>query len=122
MSSKPHNNEPLFVAESLLSRLMDDHDLVKQVLDACTVELSSNLDLFQQRLSEGNVEEARRMIHTIKGSAKNTDLRSLATLSSEIEDDLRDGDLEKARGLATELSLVVVDSLAAVDRYFSDRS
>lgn len=120
MYEATHKQLKLFVPESLLSRLMDDEDLMRQVLDACLPDLTSNLDLFKAKLADGDLVEARRVIHSMKGSAQNSDLKALAALTMEIEDALKNGDSDFARDRQEDLSSVVEDSIRAVEGYFTD--
>lgn len=108
----------LFVPESLLSRLMDDEALVKEVLDACLPDLLNYLERFRKQLSEGDLDEARRSVHSIKGSAKNSDLRALASVASEIEDALAAGNEDVAWAKEGELAEVMRESIRAVEGYF----
>ncbi len=119
MFDNPPNDPKLFAPETLLSRLMNDVDLMRQVLDACLPDLSSNVELFAAQLAEDNLVEARRTIHSMKGSAQNSDLRALAALTLEIENALKNGDAGFARERQEELSSVVGDSIRAVEGYFA---
>lgn len=119
MSKSPHTSKELFLPESLLSRLMDDKELMKEVLDACMPDLASNYLRFLAQLEEGVVEDAVRTIHSIKGTAQNADLKALAVLSREVEECLRRGQLERVRMMLEELSTVVEGSVQAVEGYFS---
>lgn len=110
----------LFVPESLLSRLMDDRDLMKQVLEACLPDLGRNLERYQAQLAIGDLKEALRTVHSIKGSAQNSDMRALAAVAVEIEDALREGDREYARNREGEFVTVVEDTLHEVKRCFPD--
>lgn len=110
----------LFVPESLLSRLMDDEELMRQVLDACLLDLGSNLELFKSQLASGDLVEACRIVHSMKGSAQNSDLKALASLTMEIEEALKNGDSDFARDRQEDLSSVVEDSIRAVEGYITE--
>lgn len=122
VSEETYKGRKLFIRESLLNRLMGDEDLVKQVLAACLLDLSSKLERFRQQLAEDSLVEARRTIHSIKGSAQNSDLAALLEISKEIEDLLSDGQSEKALSLQGELSQVVGESIRVVEQYLADRA
>ncbi|EDY83642.1 Hpt domain protein [Verrucomicrobiia bacterium DG1235] len=122
MSELSYKAHKFFIPETLLSRLMDDEDLMKEVLDACLPDLNDNVKLFSQQLEDGLYKEATRTIHTIKGSAQNSDLKALSLLSLEIEDALYSGLVDKARSLRPDLDEVVGNSIQAVERYFAERS
>ncbi|MDQ8187956.1 Hpt domain-containing protein [Pelagicoccus sp. SDUM812002] len=111
----------LFAAETLRWRLMNDEDLMKDVMDACLIDLSSNFDRFAKQLTEGQIEEASKTAHAIKGSAQTSDLKALALLAAEIETALLSGDTAVAQGRLGALSKLVEDSIRAVKEYFSKR-
>ncbi|MBK1878025.1 Hpt domain-containing protein [Pelagicoccus mobilis] len=118
MSEPAYKSQELFVPELLLSRLMEDRDLMREVLDACLPDLRTNHRLFSSQLESGDLREALRTIHTIKGSAQNADLKSLAFLARDIEEHLKNGQAVEALALLGELSRVVGASVQAVEGYF----
>lgn len=122
MSLSNYKLHELFASETLRSRLMDDEDLMKQVLDACLPDLQANGKIFSNQMEQGSFTEARRTIHSIKGSAQNSDLKVLAVLAGEIEESLREGRYDAACERRGELSKVVGDSVEAVEGYFLSKS
>lgn len=122
MSDLAYTKQKLFVPETLLSRLMDDEDLMKMVLEACLPDLGLNLERFKGQLEDGEITEATRTIHSMKGSAQNSDMKALALLALHIEDLLKAGEIEAAKSLEGELSRIVGESIQSVEGYFSERS
>ncbi|MDQ8183226.1 Hpt domain-containing protein [Pelagicoccus sp. SDUM812005] len=120
MPDATYKDLKLFVPESLLSRLMDDRDLMLQVLEACLPDLRNNLERFREQLAAGDVKEARRTVHSIKGSAQNSDLRALAALTLEIEDSLKEGDEGFARAKVGELADVIENTIREIQGYFPE--
>jgi len=118
MLDTTYKTQELFAPKTLLSRLMDDEELMKQVLDACLPDLTANHNRFVAELESDAFSEAIRTIHTIKGSAQNSDLKSLALLAKEIEEALKEERPEDAWAMREELSRVVGDSVQAVEGYF----
>lgn len=120
MPDATYKDLKLFVPESLLSRLMDDRDLMLQVLEACLPDLRNNLERFREQLAAGDLKEARRTVHSIKGSAQNSDLRALAALTLEIEDSLKEGDGTIARDREAEFVALVEGTVNEITRCFPE--
>lgn len=118
MSEVSQKSQCYFLPESLLSRLMGDADLMKQVLDSCLPDLLANRLKYLELMDREAFGEARKTIHRIKGSALNSDFRALAVLAREIEDSLKSGYPEDAQARAEELSRVVDETVRAVEGYF----
>lgn len=117
MSETLYTSQELFLPEKLLSRLMNDESLLKEVLEACLPDLVRNNDAFENQMNSGDFPEATRTIHTIKGSAQNADLKRLALLSRDIETALSEGRTENAQSLKAELSRVVGETVQEVEGY-----
>ena len=64
----------------------------------------NSYDTFVQALEEGDAEEAFRAIHTLKGVCLNLSFDALYGISSEITEDLREGNLEKGKEALEELT------------------
>lgn len=90
MISAKYKDYGLLDKEELLSRLMDDEDLAKQVLEACLPELQQKLEIFQGQLDDQSSMEAVKTIHSIKGTALNSGLTALSHVSRDIESALKE--------------------------------
>ncbi|MDQ8196878.1 Hpt domain-containing protein [Pelagicoccus enzymogenes] len=119
MKDSSRHELKLFAAESLLSRLMDDEELMRQVLQACLQDLSRNFELLKSSVEAGDESTASKVAHTLKGSAKNADLRALAAIALEIEEGLKAGDRVGVERRLEDLSTVVRDSIREVERYLA---
>lgn len=122
MSELAYTKQKLFIPETLLSRLMDDEALMKMVLEACLPDLGLNLERYKNQLEKGEIEEATRTIHSMKGSAQNSDMKALAHLAMHLEDLLKAGEIGAAKSLEGELERIVGESIQSVEGYFSERS
>lgn len=90
------SNLPVFDHADLLSRMMDNEELVKVVMDAFMTEASSLV----QDIEQADTANALTMAaHSLKGAAANISAVQLSDLSFKIEMASRDNDLETAKKL-----------------------
>lgn len=75
--------------------------------------------LLKDSLAEGNVEEAFRAAHTIKGMCQNLSFTRLAKSSSALTEALRAGDLEGAKELVPAVDEDYALTVRAIDSFAS---
>ena len=93
------SNLPVFDHSDLLSRMMDNEELVKVVMDAFMAEASSLIQDIEQADTEKDPSSLTMAAHSLKGAAANISAIQLSDLSSKIEMASRDNDLETAKKL-----------------------
>jgi HPt (histidine-containing phosphotransfer) domain-containing protein len=98
-NSSGESNLPIFDRSDLLSRMMDNEELVKVVLDAFMTEASSLIQDIEQADTENDPAALTMAAHSLKGAAANISAKQLSDLSSKIELLSRDNDLETAKQL-----------------------
>lgn len=81
-----------------------DPQLLAMVHRESIEKKDNSYDTFVQALEEGDAEEAFRAIHTLKGVCLNLSFDALYGISSEIIEDLREGNLEKGKEALEELT------------------
>ena len=59
----------IFDKEDIFFRLMDDEEFVLSVLDGFFSDMPNQLQILQELLEEGSLEDAERQAHSIKGAA-----------------------------------------------------
>ena len=83
-----HNTEYVDVNDAL-KRIGGSMDLYKRLLTQFTG--GDHIDPLEEALSVGALDEASRLIHTLKGVAANLSLVKLSTVASELEGKVKDG-------------------------------
>ena len=82
------NHEYVDVQDAL-KRIGGSMDLYKRLLKQFSG--GDHIDPLEEALSTGAMEEASRLIHTLKGVAANLSLVKISTLSSELEHKVKNG-------------------------------
>ena len=101
--------------ESVLSRLMTEKLVNKFVLKFLNDASYENL---VKSINEGNIEDAFRAAHTLKGVCQNLSFDRLFKSSNEITEVLRDGDIAKANELLPKIEAdykQTVDAINSLD-------
>jgi len=93
------SNLPVFDRSDLLSRMMDNEELVKVVMDAFMTEASSLIQDIEQADTENDPASLTMAAHSLKGAAANISAKQLSDLSAKIEILSRNNDLETAKQL-----------------------
>lgn len=120
MNDRPCVSPKLFDSESLKSRLMGDEELVAQVLEACVPDINANFRDFVDAIESGEIRDATRRIHAMKGASQNADLKAVSDLTLCIEQSLRDGETEFARSSVAQLEEMVGQTILEVRRYLNN--
>ena len=82
------NHEYIDVQDAL-KRIGGSMDLYKRLLNSFTG--GDHIDPLEEAFSTGAMEEASRLIHTLKGVAANLSLVKISTLASELEHKVKNG-------------------------------
>ena len=82
------NNEFVDVQDAL-KRIGGSMDLYKRLLKQFTG--GDHISPLEEALSVGAMDEASRLIHTLKGVAANLSLKKLSSSASELEHKIKDG-------------------------------
>ncbi|MDE5853712.1 MAG: Hpt domain-containing protein [Ruminococcus sp.] len=101
--------------ESVLSRLMTERLVNKFVLKFLNDASYENL---VKSINDGNIEDAFRAAHTLKGVCQNLSFDRLFKSSNEITEVLRDGDIVKANELLPKIEAdykQTVDAINSLD-------
>jgi len=93
------SNLPIFDRSDLLSRMMDNEELVKVVLDAFMADASSLIHDIEQAEAVNDSAALTMAAHSLKGAAANISALQLSDLSAKIEMSSRSNDLETAKKL-----------------------
>jgi CheY-like chemotaxis protein/HPt (histidine-containing phosphotransfer) domain-containing protein len=84
---------PVFDRAGVLTRLMDDEDLVRTVVEGFLEDIPKQIESLRRYLAAGEAEGALRQAHTIKGAAANVGGESLRAAALEMEKAVKAGDL-----------------------------
>jgi len=83
------NRDEYINVEDALKRIGGSMDLYKRLLGSFTG--GDHINPLEEALSVGAMEEASRLIHTLKGVAANLSLIKLSAVASELEHKVKDG-------------------------------
>jgi CheY-like chemotaxis protein len=95
--------ESAFSPEALLSRLMHDNLLARQVVAAFLDDAPRQLLSLQQFVEAGDAEGARRQAHTLKGAAATLSADPLCALCREAQQAAEAGELRQVSSLLPRL-------------------
>ena len=88
---------PLWDRAGMLTRLMDDEDLVTTILNMFLVDIPEQIKALISLLDAGDASGVERQAHTIRGASANVGGEQLQRAASEIEKAAKAGDLAAAR-------------------------
>ncbi|NLF97417.1 MAG: response regulator [Candidatus Riflebacteria bacterium] len=107
----------IFCEEELFTRLMNDENLLRRIIQAFNSDTPAHLIELSDAITTGDFVLARRLAHNIKGSAANISAPALRKAAYELEIAIRD---ERRDSLA-ELMLVVEKQMANLLQIMRDR-
>jgi len=84
---------PTFDAADLNSRLMNDKELIRAVIEAILGEMPGYIEQFQKIVAEQDVKQATGQAHKIKGAAANIGGKALSAQALKMEQAGKDGDM-----------------------------
>jgi len=82
-------NKEIIDVQDALKRIGGSMDLYKRLLNQFTG--GDHIDPLEEALSTGALDEASRLIHTLKGVAANLSLIKLSAAAKELEEKVKDG-------------------------------
>lgn len=83
---------PVFQRDDLLSRLLDDEDLLEMIVDDFIQNIPMYIDMLKRSLEADEITEAKRNVHTIKGASANLSAEAMRVLALSIEQAMDKGD------------------------------
>ena len=82
-------NKEIIDVQDALKRIGGSMDLYKRLLNQFTG--GDHIDPLEEALSTGAMDEAARLIHSLKGVAANLSLIKLSTAAKDLEDKIKSG-------------------------------
>ena len=77
--------EPVFNYKEFMKRVMDDKELAKTVLDNFLEDIPNQIELLKENINKGDIKEAERIAHSIKGASANIGGEALREIAFRIE-------------------------------------
>ncbi|MBI9076750.1 MAG: response regulator [Desulfatibacillum sp.] len=102
-TAKPES--AVFDRKGLISRMLDDQELVRDVLNAYLEDFPAQMRMLRQALDEDNATLAHLKAHTLAGASGNVGALAVRKTAYRMERAAREGDLEKARVLCVQLGV-----------------
>jgi len=94
---------PVFDRAGMMTRMMDDEDLAKEILAVFLEDIPQQIAALRQCLESGDAAGAGVQAHTIKGASATVGGERLRVVASEMEQAGKAGDLSAAAGHLAEL-------------------
>jgi CheY-like chemotaxis protein/HPt (histidine-containing phosphotransfer) domain-containing protein len=91
--------------EEMLTRLMDDQELLQRILEEFLADIPQQLKTLHTFLAADNIAGVARQAHTLKGAFANVSAERLRALAYQLEVAAKSGDLPQARTCMTELNV-----------------
>lgn len=95
--------DPVFVEQGLLERLMNDRELACSIIPQFLTDLPTRIEELGHCLETRNLEQVSFKAHSIKGLAANISAPRLEKLAATLEAQARDADLQTTEALASRL-------------------
>jgi len=95
--------QPVFEREALLTRLMDDEELAKEVVRGFLKDITDQIRTLKDLIGRGNTEPAGGQAHKIKGAAASVGASALSALAWEMEKAGKAGHLKEMAGRMPEM-------------------
>lgn len=112
-------SETFTVPDELLARCVGRVDLAQRVVDTFVQQLKVDVPRLVELVREGEVEEAARMAHRIKGSSANVAAESLRKCAELIEQLAKQGDLADEQTELRELQKTWDDYVQQTESFLS---
>ena len=94
---------PVFDRTGMMSRLMDDENLVRVVLEAFLEDIPRQIMALRGCLGNGDVAGVERQAHSIKGASANVSAEGMRAIALEMEMYVNAGNLESVKACLAEL-------------------
>lgn len=95
-SPDPAAGHAPFDRASLMDRLLDDDDLVRELVDAFLVDTPEQVSALEAAFAAGDIHQTERLAHRIKGAAANLSACRLQQVAGALEFIARAGNHEEA--------------------------
>ncbi len=93
----PADNSVIWDRADLWSRYGEDEALVSEILDACLDDLPGRVEELRQAIAKGDVADAHRIAHMIKGSGATISSPLLTNAAKHLEELLEGKDVSQAK-------------------------
>ncbi len=119
-SAADYSERSVFDRTGLLSRLMDDEDLARTVVEGFLEDIPRQAAALRGHLDAGDAEGATRQAHTIKGASANVGGEAVRAAALEIEKAARAGDLAAAASHLPDLETRLVRLTTAMRAFVGE--
>jgi PAS domain S-box-containing protein len=99
----PAGGPPVFDKQALMSRLMDDEDLVRTIVSAFLEDMPKQISALREHIDQGKAAPAGGQAHQIKGAAANVGGVALSAVAFEMEKAGQAGRLDEIAAFMPEL-------------------
>ncbi|WP_052507565.1 response regulator [Desulfonatronovibrio magnus] len=96
-------SQPVFDKDDLMERMWHDQELVEEILSSYLESVPDNIQSLKDFIKQGQIEDATREAHSIKGNSGTTGCLTMAEIASEIEEAGHLKNLDKMKNLLPEL-------------------
>jgi len=101
--SAPEPEAPVFDRAGMMTRMMDDEELARTVIEAFLDDVPKQIEALRSYLEAGEAASAERQAHTIKGASANLGGEALRAVAFEMEKAAKAGNLEQVTDRLPEL-------------------
>jgi len=115
--SKKQQNDPM---TDCLTRVGGNKDLFLKILDVFLEKHTTDYDTIIKLLEDGNTEEARKMVHTLKGVAPVVGAEKLYQLTIDLEASLLNDSASDRVALLEDFESYLQEAVRTVGEYISD--
>lgn len=88
-AGKPGGQMPVFDKVGMQERLMNDEELIRIVIEGYLVDIPKQIQLLKGYLESGELTNAERQAHTIKGASANIGGEALRMVAADLEETIK---------------------------------
>jgi PAS domain S-box-containing protein len=102
-SGAPARTEVVFDQEEFMARLMGDKNLADKVVSGFLCDAPRQLLNLKKKIEAGDIEDTKRLAHTVKGVAATMSAEAMRAVSFEMQEAAAAGKLDRAAALLPQL-------------------
>jgi PAS domain S-box-containing protein len=118
-ASHPDSSAPVFDWDGMVSRLMNDEDMAKEIVAIFLDDTPRQITVLKAHVDAGATAGAERQAHSIRGASLNVGGEALCAVATEMETAARAGDLAGVRARMPELNTRFGRLKAAMEQQLS---
>jgi HPt (histidine-containing phosphotransfer) domain-containing protein len=103
--SRKDPQKAVFDRAAFKKTMLDNEEIIKQIIAGILESIPKMIDELRQYIADGDIDNARRLAHSVKGAAANLQCELMRKSALEIEMGSKSQSIEKISGLLPALEV-----------------